>query len=51
MATVTEKFFTGEKAAITNGSQKVTFDAPSDLSDWLEDHYGENLASWQWCRP
>jgi hypothetical protein len=51
MAVVTEKFVTGDKAAVTNGELKVTFETPGDFADWLEDHYGENLADWQWCRP
>lgn len=51
MAVFDDKFITGEKSAITNGTRKVTFDTPSDYADWLADHYGEDLARWQWCKP
>lgn len=51
MATVTEKFFTGEKAAVTNGEMKVTFDTPSDFADWVMSFTAADLAKLQWCRP
>lgn len=52
MATSDEKFLTGEKAAVTNGERKVTFDTPSDFADWLDRIGGAvNLSAWQWCRP
>ena len=50
MAILVEQFFTGEKAAITDGKQKITFDSPFDLVDWLE-KYPDETHRWQWCRP
>jgi hypothetical protein len=46
----TEKFFTGEKAAVTDGKFKVTFDTPSDFADWVADFSVADLAKLQWCR-
>jgi hypothetical protein len=45
-----EKFRTDEKAAVTDGNEKLTFDTPSDFADWL-DQLGVNPAKWQWCQP
>jgi hypothetical protein len=50
MAITHEKFWTGEKAAVTDGHEKVTFDTPSDFADWA-DRPDLDLAKWQWCRP
>jgi hypothetical protein len=49
MAVTNEQFRTGEKAAVTDGQRKVTFDTPADFADWLERF--PNLSEWQWCRP
>jgi hypothetical protein len=47
-----DKFTTGEQAAVTNGTRKVTFDTPSDFADWLDRIGGAvNLVAWQWCKP
>ena len=51
MATLTERFFTGEKAAVTDGKLKVTFDTPSDFYDWVLGINSLELSRWQWCRP
>jgi len=52
MAATEERFISGEKAAVTNGTRKVTFDTPSDFADWLDRIGGVvNLSAWQWCRP
>lgn len=51
MATLTEQFLTGEKAAITNGKLKITFDTPADLLDWVERYPEAGIHKWQWCRP
>jgi hypothetical protein len=49
----TERFATGDKAAITDGTTKVTFDYPSDFADWLAGHPEEDqhLRRWQWVIP
>lgn len=49
MATVTERFFTGDKAAVTNGRTKVTFDTPADFADWVLGVL--DLEKWQWVTP
>lgn len=51
MARVTEPFRTGEKAAITDGKVKVTFDYPADFADWLELNDPVDLGRWQWVKP
>lgn len=51
MAVLVEQFFTGEKASITDGKQKITFDNPADLLDWVERHPEAGIHGWQWCRP
>ena len=51
MAVVTEKFLIDEKAAVTDGRLKVTFDTPSDFADWVADFTAADLAKLQWCRP
>jgi hypothetical protein len=50
MAIFNEPYVTGEQAAITDGTRKVTFDSPSDFADWL-DRVGNDPSAWQWCRP
>lgn len=47
----TELFRTGDKAAVTDGKVKVTFDTPSDFADWVADFSAADLAKLQWCRP
>jgi hypothetical protein len=51
MAVSSERFLTGEKAAVTDGRVKVTFDTPSDLADWVADVPAADLAKLQWCKP
>lgn len=51
MAVSSEKFWTGEKAAITDGRVKVTFDTPSDFADWVVSFSAADLAKLQWCKP
>jgi hypothetical protein len=52
MAITTDAFITGEKAAVTNGNLKVTFDTPSDFADWLVTHADTvDLRTLQWVRP
>jgi hypothetical protein len=51
VVTTTERFMTGEKAAVTDGKFKVTFDTPSDFADWVADFPAADLAKLQWCRP
>lgn len=48
MARTTERFSTGDRAAITDGHRTITFDTPSDFADWLAEYPGTNLAEWQW---
>jgi hypothetical protein len=50
MSITNEAFRTGERAAVTDGERKVTFDTPSDFADWLSRRSGD-LAEWQWVRP
>jgi hypothetical protein len=50
MAISHERYRIGEKAAVTDGHEKITFDTPSDFADWLSRN-GEVLHLWQWCRP
>jgi hypothetical protein len=47
----TERFWTGDKAAVTDGKVKVTFDTPSDFADWVADFSAADLAKLQWVRP
>jgi len=52
MGVSTERFWTGEKAAVTDGKVKVTFDTPSDFADWLALHAETlDLRALQWTRP
>jgi hypothetical protein len=51
MVRVTERFVTGDKAAITDGGRKITFDTPSDFADWLAEYPGTDMSRWQWVRP
>lgn len=47
----TDRYVTGERAAITDGKTKVTFDYPSDFADWVDQHLEEDLRHWQWVAP
>lgn len=51
MARVTEQFITGDKAAVTDGDRKITFDTPADFADWLEAYPGTDLSRYQWVKP
>jgi hypothetical protein len=48
----TERFRTGDKAAVTDGTVKVTFDTPSDFADWLaRNAEALDLRTLQWVCP
>jgi len=51
MAVSSERFLTGEQAAVTDGRVKVTFDTPSDFADWVSDVSAADLSRLQWCKP
>lgn len=51
MARSTEAFITGDKAAITDGARKITFDTPADFADWLAEYAGTDLSLYQWVKP